>query len=162
MITNSKFLCPNCKGHLKVSQNIILLARKIDGNSCLVLANPKLGNYDVKMHPSINIFETGDVVDFICPICYKSLDAAEFAKDLAKIVMQSDNGEESTVIFSKTLGEKCTYKISDDGLQSYGKDLGEYKSALSFLLIFPELNTPEEKAGKAASTKLKETLLTNK
>ena len=93
-----------------------------------MLISPELGDYSVKMHPTYNNFEEGEVVNFICPICYENLDAEEFDKNLAKIVMQEEDGKESTIVFSKIVGEKCTYQITEGNIKSYGNNLHGYDS----------------------------------
>jgi hypothetical protein len=124
----TNFICPHCSGHLRVSNSIIFLTKTTKGKSGLVLINPELGNYSVKMHPSINNFEEGELVNFICPICYENLDATEFGKNLAKVVMQEEDGRESTIVFSKIVGEKCTYQITDGGIKPYGEHKDQYGS----------------------------------
>ncbi len=124
----TNFLCPHCRGHLRVYNSIIFLTKTTKGKSALLLINPELGNYSVKMHPSYDHFAEGEVVNFICPICYENLDAEEFDKNLAKIIMQEDDGKESIIVFSKIVGEKCTYQITQEGVTSFGKDKTEYES----------------------------------
>jgi len=94
-----------------------------------MLISADLGDYSVKMHPSYNNIKEGEVVNFICPICYENLDAHEYDKNLAKIIMQEEDGKESTIVFSKITGEKCTYQITDSGIKTYGKNSDEYKSS---------------------------------
>ena len=122
------FLCPHCQGHLRVSNSIIFLTKTTKGRSGLLLISPDLGDYSVKMHPTYNNFEEGEVVNFICPICYENLDAEEYDKNLAKIVMQEEDGKESTIVFSKIVGEKCTYQITEGNIKSYGNNSKEYDS----------------------------------
>jgi rubredoxin len=124
----TNFLCPHCRGHLRVSNSIIFLTKTTKGKSGLLLVNPELGDYSVKMHPEYNDFEEGEVVNFICPICYENLDAKEYNKNLAKIIMQDENGKESTIVFSKITGEKCTYQIHEGVVKSYGEGTSEYGS----------------------------------
>jgi hypothetical protein len=122
------FICPHCEGHLRVSNSIIFLTKTTKGKSGLLLISPELGDYSVKMHPSYTNFEEGEVVNFICPICYENLDAEEYDKNLAKIVMQEEDGKKSTIVFSKIVGEKCTYQINDGGIKKYGQNSHEYES----------------------------------
>ncbi|NTW31722.1 MAG: hypothetical protein HGB12_03705 [Bacteroidetes bacterium] len=129
----TNFICPHCKGHLRVSNSIIFLTKTTKGKSGLLLISPDLGDYSVKMHPSYNNFEEGEVVNFICPICYENLDASEYGENLAKVIMQEEDGKESTIVFSKITGEKCTYKIGDSDVKSFGEHSGEYDSAFGDL-----------------------------
>lgn len=124
----TNFLCPHCRGHLRVYNSIIFLTKTTKGKSALLLLNPELGNYSIKMHPSYDHFNEGEVTNFICPICYENLDAEEFGENLAKVIMQEDDGKESTIVFSKIHGEKCTYQITEKGVTSFGKDKTEYES----------------------------------
>jgi len=124
----TNFICPHCKGHLRVSTSIIFLTKTTKGKSGLLLISSEIGDYSVKMHPSYNNFEEGEVVNFICPICYENLDAEEYDKNLAKIIMQEEDGKESIVVFSKIVGEKCTYQITDSNIKSFGKHSSEYES----------------------------------
>ncbi len=124
----TNFLCPHCRGHLRVSNSIIFLTKTNKGKSGLLLISPDLGDYTVKMHPDYNDFEEGDIVNFICPICYENLDAEEYDKNLAKVIMQEENGKESIIVFSKITGEKCTFKIHEGNIKSYGGDADAYKS----------------------------------
>lgn len=125
----TNFLCPHCRGHLKVSNSIIFLTKSIKGKSGLMLVSSELGDYNVKMHPEYNDFEEGEILNFICPICYENLDAKEYDKNLAKVIMQEEDGKESTIVFSKITGEKCTFQIHEGVAQSYGGHADEYKNA---------------------------------
>ena len=124
----TNFICPHCKGHLRVSNSIIFLTKSTKGKSGLMLISADLGDYSIKRHPSYNDLEEGEVVNFICPICYENLDAHEYDKNLAKVIMQEEDGKESTIVFSKITGEKCTYQITDSGFKSFGEHSGEYES----------------------------------
>jgi hypothetical protein len=124
----TNFICPHCHGHLRVSNSIIFLTKTTKGKSGLLLISSELGDYSVKMHPSYDNFEEGEVVNFICPICYENLDAEEYDKNLAKVIMQEDDGKESVVVFSKIVGEKCTYQVTDSQIKSYGENSQEYNS----------------------------------
>lgn len=126
----TNFLCPHCRGHLRVSNSIIFLTKTTKGKSGLLLISPELGDYSVKMHPTYSDFEEGEVVNFICPICYENLDAEEYDKNLAKVIMQEDTKKESIIVFSKIVGEKCTYQIAhkEKEIRKYGEHKDEYDS----------------------------------
>jgi C4-type Zn-finger protein len=128
VIMKTNFICPHCRGHLRVSNSIIFLTKTTKGKSGLLLLSSELGDYNVKMHPSYNNFEEGEVVNFICPICYENLDAEEYDKNLAKVIMQEEDGKESTIFFSKIVGEKCTYQIQEGNIKSYGDHAEGYDS----------------------------------
>ncbi|NVO01340.1 MAG: hypothetical protein HXX09_01425 [Bacteroidetes bacterium] len=122
------YMCPHCKGHLRVSNHIIFLTKTTNGKSGLLLVNSELGNYSVLMHPTLS-YDLGEHVNFVCPICYENLDAPEYDKNLAKIIMEDEEGKESTILFSKINGEKCTYKIAKNEVKAFGDDKSEYRSS---------------------------------
>ncbi len=123
---NKSYICPHCKGHLMIDKDIIFLTKTKQGESGLVLISPEIGDYSYKSHPSVK-YKDGDHVNFICPICYENLDAKEYeSKNLAKIYMIDEKGKQHSIVFSKIKGEKCTYKISDDTFEAYGKNSGDY------------------------------------
>jgi len=133
---NKSYICPHCKGHLRIDKDIIFLTKTKSGESALVLISPEIGDYNYKSHPSAK-FEDGDHVNFICPICYENLDAQEFeTKNLAKILMIDEDGKQHSVVFSKIKGEKCTYKVSDDTFEAYGKNSGDYLNFFGETSIF--------------------------
>ena len=120
------YICPHCKGQLKIDKDIIFLTKTKNGDSGLVLISPEIGDYNYKSHPSVH-YADGDHINFICPICYENLDASEYgSKNLAKILMIDDDGKQHNIIFSKIKGQKCTYKISDDTFEAFGNNSEDY------------------------------------
>lgn len=119
------YLCPHCKGHLRLANEIIFLTKTKKGESGLVLLSPEIGDYNVIVDPQLN-YEPGDHVNFICPICYENLDAAEYGENLAQVIMRDSKDNESTILFSKIVGEKCTYKVEGGKVQSFGTDADTY------------------------------------
>ena len=118
------YLCPHCKSHLKLAEDIIFLTKNNKGQSGLVLLSPRIGDYSVINDPTLN-FEPGDHTNFICPVCYENLDAPEYDKNLAKVILRED-GKEYEILFSKIVGEKCTYKKLGSDVQSFGEDTDKY------------------------------------
>ncbi len=45
---------------------------------------------------------------------------------LAMLVMVDDNGKQYSVYFSEIAGEKCTYSLSQQGVEAYGDDASLY------------------------------------
>ncbi|MDD3876253.1 MAG: hypothetical protein PHT69_06500 [Bacteroidales bacterium] len=133
---SKNYICPHCKGQLMIEKDIIFLTKTKSGASGLVLISPEIGDYSYKSHPSVK-YKDGDHVNFICPICYENLDAKEYeTKNLAKIYMIDENGKQHNIVFSKIKGQKCTYKISDDTFEAYGKNSGEYMNFFGESSIF--------------------------
>lgn len=129
---NFHYLCPHCKGHLRLAEEIVFLTKTKKGESGLVLLSPKIGNYSVIVDPKLK-YEPGDHVNFICPICYENLDAPEVGANLALVIRQeAASGKQSIVYFSKIVGEKCTFKVEDGKIEAFGQDADNYKDFFGF------------------------------
>jgi hypothetical protein len=121
----SDYLCPKCRGHLRVGNELIFSTRTASGTAGLVLLSPEVGDYTVLKHPSY-VFKQGEHVDFFCPICHENLEATEYSKNLAKVLAVDEHGKESTLVFSEIVGERCTYKLTDRHLEAFGDDSPHY------------------------------------
>jgi hypothetical protein len=119
------YLCPHCRGHLKVHEHIVFLARKGNDDQGLVFLSPELGDYRPVSHPTFKL-EEGKHYDFFCPMCQADLAAGEISENLARIIKVDDDGVESYVLFSEIAGEKCTYVIHNDDIEAYGEDQARY------------------------------------
>ncbi|MDR2010848.1 MAG: hypothetical protein LBQ22_10245 [Bacteroidales bacterium] len=120
------YICPKCNGYLSIDNEIIFLTKNNKGGSAIVLLSAELGDYSFRKNDSVD-FKSGDHVNFICPICYENLNAEEYdEKNLAKIYMVDNNGKKSDIVFSKVLGEKCTYTIHEDGIEAHGDHKDAY------------------------------------
>jgi hypothetical protein len=119
------YICPKCRGHLSIDNEIIFLTKNNKEDSAIVLLSAEIGDYSFRKNPNVD-FEPGDHVNFICPICYENLNAEEYDANLAKVIMIDENGKEVDVVFSKILGEKCTYSVHENGVKAYGADKGTY------------------------------------
>ena len=127
MIAND-FLCPYCRGHLKPHNKVVLSARKNSGKRGIILFNPQLGEYDILFHHTFRL-ENGEHLDILCPLCHANLTDQTISKNLARIKMIDNAGEEYDIYFSEIFGEKCTYKISrDKKVQSFGEDAQDYQN----------------------------------
>lgn len=116
------YLCPHCRGHLRVGENIVFKVRNTYREKGLVLLHPEVGNYSSIIHPKFH-FEGGERIDFFCPLCMSSLDAS-LNESLVHVIMVDPDGKEHEVYFSQVPGEKITYKVSSKevmlkGLHSY-------------------------------------------
>jgi hypothetical protein len=119
------FLCKACRGILNVKTSIIISATKINSTKRgLVYLNPELGNYTNTTHPSFSM-EDGAEYIYNCPICHSQLNSAKYPH-LVRIILRDENGKESDIYFSNIAGEKCTYKLSETGVEKQGPDAGKY------------------------------------
>lgn len=121
------YICPKCNGYLSIDNEIVFLTKNNKGESAIVLLSAELGNYSFRKNDNVD-FKEGDHVNFICPICYENLNAENIDDNLACVKMIDSNGKAKKIMFSKVLGEKCTYAISDEGVDSFGDNKDTYSN----------------------------------
>ena len=118
------FLCPKCNGQLNVGDVLIFISKINDESNGLLLLDPELGNYTVMNHKLFHI-SRGEAVEFSCPICQENL-TSDIDDSLVLIFLQDEKHVQHNILFSKVNGEKCTYKITGDNLESFGEDSANY------------------------------------
>jgi C4-type Zn-finger protein len=118
------FICPSCKSHLNIEDNVVFAIKKKDKQRGLIFLSPELGNYSIKKHDSLS-FEEGEKVKIMCPICQKSLKCKEHDHQLVRVLMIDENDKQSSVLFSNIFGKECTYKVEDKIVKSFGQNLLE-------------------------------------
>lgn len=120
------FICPHCHGYLNVGENVIFTIRNARWSGGILLLSPELGEYTYHNHPSFKI-DAGEEFDFLCPICHADLSVSGKEK-LAKVIMrEKDNGKhEFFIVFSRKEGERCTFKVSEKHLETYGEAASKY------------------------------------
>jgi len=121
---DNHFICPHCRGHLRVGDYIIFKIRNKEREKGLILLHPEIGNYTSIKHPHFRIRE-GDRIDFFCPICMQSLDAA-MDENLVHVVMVDEKKKEHEIYFSRIAGEKSTYQLSEEGIKTTGEHSHRY------------------------------------
>lgn len=119
------YLCPYCKGQLKVGNNIVLSVHTETGKNGLIFLSPELGNYKRTTHPNFKVKE-GEHLEIFCPICHANLKAIEFNENLAKVLMADESQKVYEILFSEIEGEHCTYKLVEDMIESYGEHVDHY------------------------------------
>lgn len=119
------FLCPNCRSQLVPNKKIVLIARPESGHAGLLLLSPKLGEYTATTHSAFTLHD-GQKVDISCPVCHADLGDYKDNKNLARVIMIDEDGKEYDIVFSEIIGEKCTYKIHGEEIESFGEDAGLY------------------------------------
>ena len=107
------YLCPHCRGHLRVGDHIVFKVRNTLREKGLLLLHPELENFTSIIHPKFH-FEEGERIDFFCPLCMSSLDAA-LDETLVHVIKVNALGEEEGVYFSRITGTTSTYKASSRG-----------------------------------------------
>ena len=121
----NQYVCPQCRGHLRVGEYIVFRIRNKQREKGLLLLHPEVGNYTSIKHPKFR-FEEGERVDFFCPICHANLVAREINENLAHVLMIDKNKEESDIFFSEIFGEECTYKLQKGKMEKFGEDSEHY------------------------------------
>ncbi|MDZ7797112.1 MAG: hypothetical protein U5N56_08735 [Candidatus Marinimicrobia bacterium] len=79
------YVCPFCRGHLKVKNSVIFSARKENGDRGLLLLSPEPGDYSVRKHRTFPL-KDGERTDMYCPICHSNLMAQNYNENLARII----------------------------------------------------------------------------
>ncbi len=121
----NEYLCPYCRGNLKVENNIIFAVRTKNEQRGLLLFSPELGNYRCHKHESLDLKE-GERIETFCPMCHSNLKAISVNRNLAEVIMVDANGDEYEIYFSEVVGEHSTFKIKDTDIESFGDDSGDY------------------------------------
>ena len=121
----NNFLCPKCRAQLVPNKKIVLLAKPKEGPSGLLLLSPVLGEYSATTHSAFKL-QDGEKVEIFCPVCHANLGDYVDNKNLARVIMLDDSGEEYDIVFSEIIGQHSTYKIHGDDIESYGEDAELY------------------------------------
>ena len=122
---DNSYLCPFCRGQLKVADHIVFSAKSETGKRGILFLSPQLGDYHCVNNESFQLVE-GEHLEILCPICHSNLTAIDVNRNLAEVIMVDKNNEESTIYFSEIVGEKCTYKIHEKDIESYGENSAQY------------------------------------
>jgi hypothetical protein len=110
------YLCPQCRGHLRVGENIVFKVRNPLREKGLLLLHPEVGNYSSLRHPNFHIDE-GDRIDFFCPLCMSSLDAS-LSGNKVHVIMVDPHGKEHEIFFSRIAGEDITHQVFTEGVKA--------------------------------------------
>ena len=118
------YICPHCRGQLKVGEYIIFAAKNARKENGLLLLHPRIGNYNSIKHPSFD-YKDGESIDFFCPLCQTRL-VASFDENLVNVIMIDRDLKEYDIYFSRIAGEQSTYQVRDDTVMSAGEDSSKY------------------------------------
>ena len=121
----NNFLCPKCRSQLVPNKKIVLLAKLSDGSAGLLLLSPILGEYSATTHSAFQV-SAGDKVDISCPVCHEDLGDYKDNQNLARVIMIDDRAEEYDIVFSEIIGQRCTFKVQGEKVESYGEDADIY------------------------------------
>jgi hypothetical protein len=121
---SNQFLCPRCRGLLNLGGHLVLSVKGKSPRRGLVFLNTELGNYKVIKHPHFELNQ-GELTEIYCPICHRKLRCARNAS-FARILMIDDNYDEFEILFSRIVGEECTYKIKEGEVDRFGQHSEKY------------------------------------
>ena len=126
ILNNNDYICPNCKGHLNVGGFLVFATRTERKHKGLIMMSTVVGNYEYTHHNKFVLNDT-EKVDFECPICQSDL-TSNRNKDHAMIHMVvEEDGSEYELYFSKIAGNKSTYLVANDAVESFGEDASEFE-----------------------------------
>ena len=123
MMENS-FICPYCKGHLKVGHTVIFRVRNQKKHFGLLLLSPQIGNYDSMKNPTFE-YERGEALGFYCPLCSHEL-STPIDENLIFLWMVDSHGVEHDIYFSRISGERSTYQVTGDQVTAAGEHADRY------------------------------------
>jgi hypothetical protein len=118
------FLCPKCREHIRVGDQIIFKVKNSRKQTALILLSPQIGNYTSVKHPSFEI-QDGEYLEFYCPLCNASL-MSDIHKNLAHVIMQDETEKSNDVFFSQIVGEHSTFATDGESVHVAGGDAGRY------------------------------------
>lgn len=124
----NEYVCPYCRGHLKVKNSVILAGRKENGERGLILLSPEVGDYTVRHHHGF-LLNDGERTDIYCPICHANLMAQKYNNNLARLIAIDESGQQSEILISEIVGERCTYIVKSERMESFGDDSPNYFGA---------------------------------
>jgi hypothetical protein len=118
------FLCPKCREHIRVGDNIVFKIKNSRKQTALLLLSPQIGNYTSIKHPSFEI-QSGEFLEFYCPLCNAPL-MSDIHKNLARLILQDETGKTTDVYFSQIVGEHSTFETDGESVRIAGEDAGKY------------------------------------
>lgn len=124
---DNDYICPSCKGHLNVGNYLVFATNTQRKHKGLLMMSPVIGDYEYFHHNKF-VLNDGEKVDFECPICQIDLTSSQNA-DFAMIHMVGvEDGSEYELYFSKIAGNKSTYIVANDAVESFGVDALDFDS----------------------------------
>ncbi len=124
MIQNCNYHCPKCEKSLMKNSSVELnFKRQNHSETGTIHLSPEPGNYDFTTTPNLS-FDKGERVIFICPLCNADLTSGKNHK-FAELRMMVNEFIYFEALFSTVHGDKRTYIVTQDDIDSYGDADGE-------------------------------------
>jgi len=128
---SNDYLCPRCRGHLKVGGKLVFSVKGKSPRRGLVMLSPEIGDYEISKHPHFELIE-GEKYEIFCPICHRNLRCTRNV-NFARIIMLDEDLNEFELLFSRTVGEKSTYKIKEGEGIKFGQHADRYNDFFKLL-----------------------------
>ena len=124
MIKHCQYHCPNCEKSLMKGEKVELNFKRVSGTEKgRIQLSPEPGNYEFVTHPKV-AFNNGERVLFICPYCDSDL-SSEKNNKFAELKMMVNDFIFFEALFSTVHGDKRTYIITQDEIDTYGEANGD-------------------------------------
>ena len=120
-VKENDFLCPSCKGHLNVANQLVFATKTKRNHKGLILMSPKVGEYRYETHPKFYL-EKGELVGFFCPLCRADLTAPKQKEHAMIKMINNEDSTEYELFFSKKAGNRSTYLVATDIFEAFGED----------------------------------------
>lgn len=121
----NNYLCPMCRGYLNVADKLVFSIKgKKSPKRGLVFLSSEIGDYDIIKHPYFDLDE-GDITDIHCPICHVNLKCHR-NPNFARIIMVDQDLIEFELVFSRIVGEKCSFKVNKGEVVRFGQHAERY------------------------------------
>lgn len=127
------FLCPNCKGYLSLGENIVFKVKGNGQKKGILFLSRTLGDYTYAVNPNFAI-DKGEELEFYCPICHADLSVSG-SESLARVILREESRYEYYIVFSRKEGERCTYKLSEKKMDTYGEAVLKYVDFINASLM---------------------------
>lgn len=114
------FYCPNCKSQLDADQVILLKTRRDNGSKGEIHLSTSFGNYNFQHYPKVE-FNDNELINFSCPKCDTLLHSGVKPK-FVNLIMRVENQFDFEILFSRVAGVQKTYIVTEDGIESFGRD----------------------------------------
>ncbi len=111
------YLCPICRSHLRIGDQIIFSTKSPKNEQGLLLLSAGVGDYNKTTHSDFEI-RKGEKYKFYCPVCHAMLNDKS-KPNMVKVHMEED-GSIYDFYFSEIAGEEVSYKVSEQEVEEYG------------------------------------------
>jgi len=114
------FYCPECENQLDINGIVHLKTERQNGDVGEIHLSTKFGDYNFTHFPKTK-FDQNELVEFSCPHCSSRLHSSIKPK-FVNMIMRVEKKFDFEILFSRQAGCYKTYIVTEDGIESYGRD----------------------------------------